>query len=91
MSQSDPLTIIVAIYAVIAGLICLPLVRPPLAKWYRSGFWFIGGSGPVEILLKQVGYRLGFELFIFALSCVFGALGGWIFALYRFSRSKEKS
>ena len=39
--------------------------------------------------MKQVFYRLGFELFVFALSCAFGALGGWIFALYRFGRRKE--
>ncbi|MGA9796690.1 MAG: hypothetical protein WBQ17_14285 [Rhizomicrobium sp.] len=92
MSQSDPFTVALEIYAAIAGLICLPIVRPPFAKWYRSSFWLISGSGPVEILLKQVFYRLGYELFVFGLSCAFGAVGGWIIALFLYSaRSKAVS
>ena len=87
--MSDALTNTLEIYAPIAGLISLPVVRPPFAKWYNSSRWLIFGRGPVDILLKQVFYRLGFELFVFALSCAFGALGGWIIALYRFVRRKE--
>ena len=92
MSQSDPFTIAFEIYAAIAGLICLPIVRPPFARWYRSGFWLVSGRGPVDILLKQIFYRLGYELFVLALSCAFGAVGGWIIALFLYSaRSKAGS
>jgi hypothetical protein len=91
LSQSDSFAVALGIYATIAGLIRLPIIRPPFARWYRSGFWIIIGAGPVEILLKQVFYRLGYEMFVFALSCAFGAVGGWVLALllYR-ARSKAE-
>jgi hypothetical protein len=91
LSQSDPFTIVLEIYAAVAGLICLPIVRPPFARWYRSGFWIISGAGPVEILLKQVFYRLGYELFVFALSCIVGVFGGWILAFFLYGRRKGGS
>ncbi len=89
MAQSDPFTVAFEIYAVIAGLICLPIVRPPFARWYSSGFWLIRGRGPVDILLKQVFYRVGYEFFVFALSCAFGAIGGWILALFLYGRGRK--
>lgn len=90
VNQSNLPTIVLEIYAAIAGLTCLPIVRPPFARWYRSVFWLIPGRGPVEILMKQIGYKLGFELFIFAVSCIFGAIGGWVFALYKFSHRSNR-
>ena len=84
--QSDavPTWMFVAVaYAFVAGLIALPLVRPPLIEWYRSSTWFIFGSGPVDILLRQIGFRLSFELFIFGISCVIGSLGGAIYVIAR--------
>ena len=51
----------------IAGLLDLFLFRPPLMGWYKRQYWFVRGRGPVDILFKQVGYRLGFELFIFSI------------------------
>jgi hypothetical protein len=83
-SDGVPLWVfILAAYVFVCGLIALPLVRPPLMEWYRSSDWFIFGTGPVDILLRQVGFRLGFELFIFGISCVIGSLGGAIYAVSR--------
>jgi uncharacterized protein len=71
------------IYVAVTGLICLTVVRPPLIRWYRSQWWFIRGTGPVDILFKQIGFRLSFEFFIYGLSCVFGALGGFLWVILR--------
>ncbi len=86
----NTLFLIVAIYAAIAGLICLPVVRPPFANWYNSSAWFVVGRGPVNILLKTIWYRLGYEVFVFVISCAFGAIGGWIFVIYNFQRRKNR-
>jgi uncharacterized protein len=72
-----------AAYVLIAGLLGLAVVRPPLIDWYRSQIWIMGGSGPVDILFKQIGFRLSFEFFTYALACVFGALGGWLLVVFR--------
>jgi len=66
----------------------LALVRPPLMRWYKSQGFLIFGSSIVDILLKQVSYRVGFELFIFALACVVGSLGGSIIVLLRLINRK---
>lgn len=50
-------------------------------KWYSSQVFFVSGKGPVDILFKQIVMRLGWETFIFALSCLVGALGGWVYIL----------
>ena len=71
-------TIVLWIYVLIAGFITWSTVRRPLINWYRSSVWLVSGKGPIDILLKQVGYRLTFELFIFGLACAFGAFGGWL-------------
>jgi hypothetical protein len=41
---------------------------------------------PTDILFKQVIARVGFELFVFGIACVVGGLGGWIYAVYRFTQ-----
>jgi hypothetical protein len=92
LAQAHPIVFWTIIaYVFVAGLVFWPVVRRPLMNWYRSGMFFISGKSPVDILLKQVGYRLGFEAFIFALSCVFGALGGWVFVLSRGNESQSVS
>jgi uncharacterized protein len=70
-------------YILVSGIFGLALVRPPLIRWYRSQFWFVRGAGPVDILLKQIWFRLGFELFTYALACLVGAFGGWLFVFLR--------
>jgi hypothetical protein len=52
-----------------------------MMQWYKSQLWILSGTGPVDILLKQIGFRLTFELFIFGVACVFGALGGWLLTI----------
>lgn len=84
--QSDEVPIwmfILAAYAFVAGLITLPLVRPPLIEWYESSTWLIFGSGPIDILFRQIGFRLSFELFVFGISCAIGSLGGAIYVISR--------
>lgn len=73
--------IIFGVYALVSGIVTLRLVRPPLIGWYSSSVWFIRGSGPVDILFRQIGMRISFEVFILVLSCIFGSLGGWILVL----------
>jgi hypothetical protein len=84
--QSDGVHIwmfILVAYAFVAGLITLPLVRPPLIEWYSSSTWIIFGNGPIDILFRQIGFRLSFELFTFGISCVIGSLGGAIYVIGR--------
>ena len=73
-------------YIFVAGLITLPLVRRPLISWYRSNLWIISGSSPVDILFKQIGFRISFEAFIVAVSLVLGPLGGWLVVMARRKR-----
>lgn len=77
-------------YVLVSGLFGLALVRPPLIRWYRSQFWFVRGTGPVDILLKQIWFRLGFELFTYVLACAVGAVGGWLFVFLR-RRTRQTS
>jgi|CXWL01.1.fsa_nt_gi hypothetical protein len=76
-------------YVLFSGILGLAIVRPPLIRWYKSQTFLIGGKGPVDILLKQVGYRLGFEIFVYALSCIVGAAGGWIYVLLRAGKASS--
>jgi hypothetical protein len=73
----------ILIYAIVSGIAVLPIVRPPFMSWYQSSRWMIFGRGPVEILFRQIGMRISFEAFIFVVSCLFGALGGWIVVILR--------
>ena len=77
-------------YFMLAGLALLPLVRPPLIGWYQNQAWLIFGSGPVDIFLRQIGFRLGFELFIYGVSCLVGALGGWLFYVFRYRHLQQQ-
>ncbi len=70
-------------YILVSGLFALLLVRPPLMRWYRSQIWLVTGTGPVDILFRQIGFRVGFELFIYAIACLVGSLGGWLFVFLR--------
>lgn len=76
-------------YVLISGLLGLVIIRPPLINWYKSGSWFIWGSGPVDILFRQIGFRLGFEFFIFAVACIVGSLGGNLAALFKLLSKKD--
>ncbi|WP_156898281.1 hypothetical protein [Methylocapsa acidiphila] len=76
-------------YIVAAAFRVLPIVRRPLMHWYNSQMWIISGTGPVDILLKQIGFRLTFELFIFGIACVFGALGGWLLTIRKNPRGDQ--
>lgn len=69
-------------YAIIAGVITLRLVRPPLINWYHSTFRLYSGRDSVDIFFKSLANRLGFELFIFAVSCGLGACGLFLVALF---------
>jgi len=68
LSEKDQ--IVFWITGVLGGLLDIFIVRRPLMAWYRGGWWYIRGAGPVDILLKQIWYRLGFEVFIFFISCI---------------------
>ena len=87
--MSEFWTWVLVIYAGIAGLITLPMVRPPFINWYKSTSFFIAGRSPVDILMKSVGYRLGFELFVYGIACVVGGLGLWIVSIRRLSSANE--
>ncbi len=68
-------------YVLLAGLISWPMVRRPLARWWSGLFIATYGPSLLDNLVRLLLYRLGFELFVFALACVFGALGGWLIVL----------
>lgn len=69
------------IYILLAGLISWPLVRRPMIRWWKGLFIATYGPSLIENMLRLFLYRIGFELFVFAVACVVGALGGWIFVV----------
>ncbi|RYC30310.1 hypothetical protein D3273_19270 [Lichenibacterium minor] len=77
------LSILIAIYILVAGVIVLPLVRRPVMAWYRSQRWYVRGKDPIDILFKQIGMRANVEFFAFMVACLVGALGGWIYVFMR--------
>ena len=79
--------IVILLYIVIAGLVALSLMRPILVRWYDSSTWFIFGKGPVDILIRQIGFRIGFEFFILAVSFILGPIGLWVIVV---ANMKEK-
>ena len=70
-------------YILASGLMLFADIRRPLVHWYQSQTWFVSGSGALDILFKQIGYRLSVELFAFGVACVLGSLGGNLYVLYR--------
>jgi hypothetical protein len=77
------LFLILLAYVGLSGLVGLTVVRPPLARWWNSQFILVSGPGLADVLLRQLGYRLAFELCVFAIACIYGSLGGWIYVLSR--------
>ena len=80
--QSSLIGLIVG-YVLISGFLCLVIIRPPLIGWYRSQRWFILGTGPIDILFRQIGFRFGVEFFIFCMACLIGSLGGNLVAIFK--------
>jgi len=77
------IAIALLVYIGLSGLICWPLVRRPLARWWNSQFILIGGSGVIDLLGKKFAYWVGFELVVFIISCIVGSLGGWIYVVLK--------
>ena len=75
-------TILIA-YIVISGLMMFGDVRRLLMRWYRSQVWLVSGNGVLDILFKQIGYRLTVELFAFIVACIVGSIGGNIWIIMR--------
>jgi hypothetical protein len=63
-------------YVLVSGLVMWPFIRP----WFNGTFIFVWGRSFVENFFKLIFYRLMFEVLVFAVACVLGALGGWIYA-----------
>ena len=80
---------IIVAYVLISGLMLFADIRRPLVRWYQSQTWFVSGSGPVDILFKQIGYRLSVELLAFGMACILGALGGNLYVVHRARKAKN--
>lgn len=79
----------IVIYVLVSGLMLFADVRRPLIRWYQSQTWFVTGSGVIDILLKQIGYRFSVELFAFGVACVLGSLGGNIYVINRARKAQN--
>ena len=75
--------LVLAGYFFVSGLVFLKVPRTPLIAWYQSQGWFFTGTGPVDILFKQIGSRISIEAFAFVLSAIVGGLGGAYWILLR--------
>lgn len=51
-------------------LLCVFVVRPPMMRWYRGQARFYSGSGSVQIMLRQIGDRIGMEVFALFISFI---------------------
>ncbi len=74
---------IIAFYIGLARLSVFPTVRRPFIGWYRSPTWLVRGTDPIEIMFKRIGMRANDEFFAYLVSCLVGALGGWIYVVLR--------
>ena len=82
--DDHPIVLYVLIaYIVISGLMMFGDIRRPLVNWYRSQGWVMAGNGPIDILFKQIGYRLTVEAFAFGVACLMGSIGGNIYIIMR--------
>lgn len=79
--MSGFLLLMLALYIVSAGVITLGVVRPALINWYHSRTYWIGGTGRADLLFKLIGSKVSFEIFVLVVSCIVGALGGWVYAM----------
>ncbi|MBE2192084.1 MAG: peptidoglycan-binding protein [Alphaproteobacteria bacterium] len=87
----DTYTIILICYIVVSGVLVWPYIHPPLAHWYNSQLWIMTGSNPIEIFFRQIGFRLMWEVFVFAMACFLGSIGGNLIAFIKRSRKANIS
>jgi uncharacterized protein len=87
--EISPLAILFLVYVFVAGVVTWRSVR----RWNLWNGIFIGawGSSFIENLIRLILYRIGFELFIFGMACIFGALGGWIFVVLKVVNEKKQA
>lgn len=83
VGEHPTLTLIIIVYVLISALMVFADVRRPIVRWYRSQIWLVSGTNVLDILLKQVGYRITVEMIAFAVACVVGPLGGNIYIVMR--------
>lgn len=79
--MSGLLVTILVLYILAAGVIAHGVVRPAVMDWYHSKTYWIDGSGRSGVFLQLISSKVSFETFAFVVSCIFGALGGWIYAM----------
>ncbi|MGK5090447.1 hypothetical protein WDW89_00370 [Deltaproteobacteria bacterium TL4] len=83
---------VIGIYVAWATFYGIKLVRSPLMNWYNSQSFFVSGSGPVDIFIKQIGFKLGWEAFVLGASAIVGSLGGAVYlAFFKKSEQNESS
>ena len=75
--------LVILAYFLVSGLVFLKVPRSRIMDWYRSQTWLFMGTGPVDILFKQIGARITVEAFAFAVSAIGGGLGGVYWVLLR--------
>lgn len=83
------LGLIIIVYVLISGLMVFADVRRPLIRWYRSQAWLVSGTNVLDILFKQIGYRLTIETFAFIVSCFVGSIGGSVWVILRARSMKD--
>ena len=79
---SQILTGVAVLYVAWATFYGIKIVRGSLMNWYNSQAFFVAGKGPVDIFLKQIGFRIGWEIFVLFASAVVGSLGGAIYMVF---------
>ena len=88
--QSHPVFFwLLVAYVIVSGLMLFADIRRPIVRWYQSQTWFVSGTGVIDILLKQIGYRFSVELLAFGIACVVGALGGNIYVIQRARKARN--
>ena len=79
------------LYVLWATFCGIKIVRKPLMNWYNSQSFFVRGSGPVDIFIKQIGFRLSWEGFVLVASAIVGCLGGAIYTIFAHSKTQNSS
>ena len=69
---------LIGIYIIVAGSVAHIWFRHKVMDWYVSNGWLRLGTGPIDIMFKQMGQRYSTEAFIALVSVGFGFLGAFI-------------
>ena len=85
-SSSSAMTIAIGCYLLWGTFWGCKIVYPRMMSWYNSTTWFIFGTGPMDILKRQIIFGLQVRFWSVVIGIVVGCLGGAFYMQFFRSR-----